>query len=118
MNHRAPNECVVLNKDDPVLFTMDKMRSLAETKQNVSVSYTSESSRTKRMCGASGTINGKWKYKLRRRLSLRCMHLLFSIPLPATAGAKNAFFNYSGSSMASLQNARRVAAAICTSTCR
>jgi transformation/transcription domain-associated protein len=29
-----------INKDDPVLFTMDKMRSLAETKQNVSVPYT------------------------------------------------------------------------------
>lgn len=28
---------VGINKDEPVLFTMDKMRSLAETKQNVSV---------------------------------------------------------------------------------
>lgn len=30
---------VGMNKDEPVLFTMDRMRSLAETKQNVSLLY-------------------------------------------------------------------------------
>src|SRR5699024_466981 len=32
---------VGINKDEPVLFTMEKMRSLAETKQNVSIESSS-----------------------------------------------------------------------------